>query len=123
MTVAFDAGQNCGDNFARLAGTGVRCAGSVPASDSPDLTALPATARSVVDEQQFGALTAFDTRLVYVAERRATLTHSPELHQSQARGLDGTTLAKDGAKLDELATALARGKAADPARMWRPRSR
>ncbi len=38
------------------------------------------------------------------------MTHSPELHQSQARGFDGTTLAKAGRKLDELAATLARGK-------------
>src|ERR1022692_4803723 len=49
MTVVFDAGQNSEDNFARLAGAGLRYAGSVPASDCPDLTALPASARAVVD--------------------------------------------------------------------------
>jgi hypothetical protein len=38
------------------------------------------------------------------------LTHSPELHESQARGFDGTTLAKAGRKLDELAATLSRGK-------------
>src|SRR6266576_2271023 len=62
MTVVFDAGQNSGDNFAYLAGTGLHYVGSVPASDCPDLTALPATARSVVDEDRFGGLTAYDTR-------------------------------------------------------------
>src|SRR6266567_2575258 len=62
MTVVFDAGQNSGDNFAYLAGTGLHYVGSVPASDCPDLTALPATARSVVDEGRFGGLTACDTR-------------------------------------------------------------
>ena len=35
---------------------------------------------------------------------------SPELHAHQARGFDGTTLAKAGRKLDELAATLARGK-------------
>src|SRR5258706_9993566 len=49
-------------------------------------------------------------REVYGAERRAILTHSPELHDSQARGFDGTTLAKAGKNLDELAATLARGK-------------
>ena len=111
MTVVFDAGQNSGDNFAYLAGTGLRYVGSVPASDCPDLTALPASMRSAVDKDRFGGLTAYDTRReVYGAERRAILTHSPELHQSQARGFDGTTLAKAGKKLDELAATLARGK-------------
>jgi transposase len=111
MTVVFDAGQNSQDNFAYLAGTGLHYVGSVPASDCPDLTSLPASARSIVDEGRFGSLTAFATRReVYGAERRAILTHSPELHESQARGFDGTTLAKAARKLDELAATLARGK-------------
>jgi hypothetical protein len=38
------------------------------------------------------------------------LTHSPELQQHQARGFDGTTLAKATRQLDELAATLARGK-------------
>jgi len=111
----FDAGQNSEGNFAYLAGTGLHYVGSVPASGCPDLTALPATARSVVDEGRFGALTAFDTRReVYGTGRRAILTYSPELHESQARGFTGTTLAKAGKKLDELAAVLARGKTRRP---------
>ena len=115
MTVVFDAGQNSEDNFAFLAGTGLHYIGSVPASDCPDLTALPASARSVVDQERFGGLTGCDTRrVVYGAERRAILTHSPELHESQARGFTGTTLAKAWKKLDELAATLARGKTRRP---------
>jgi transposase len=111
MTVVFDAGQNSGDNFARLAATGLHYVGSVPAADCPDLTALPATARAVVDRDRFGGLTAYDTRrVVYGTGRRAILTHSPEYHASQAAGFDGTTLAKAGKRLDELAATLARGK-------------
>src|SRR6266511_4337750 len=48
MTVVFDAGQNSQDNFAHLAATGLRYVGSVPASDCPDLTALPASMRATV---------------------------------------------------------------------------
>jgi transposase len=115
MTVVFDAGQNSEANFEFLAGTGLHYIGSVPASDCPDLTALPASVRSIVDRERFGGLTACDTRReVYGAERRAILTHSPELHQSQARGFDGTTLAKAGQNLDELAATLARGKTRRP---------
>ena len=111
MTVVFDAGQNSEGNFAHLARTGLHYIGSVPASDCPDLTALPASIRSVADEDRFGGLTAYDTRrTVYGAERRAVLTHSPLLHASQAAGFTGTTLAKAGKKLDELAATLARGK-------------
>ena len=89
--------------------------GSVPASDCPDLTALPARVRSVADEQRFGGLTAYDTRReAYGTQRRTILTHSPELHAAQARGFDGTTLAKAGKKLDDLAATLARGKTRRP---------
>src|SRR6266571_5506382 len=91
MTVVFDAGQNSAANFAYLAGTRLRYVGSVPASDCAGLTALPASARAVVDEDRFGGLTAHDTRReVYGAGRRAILTHSPELHEKQARGFTGT---------------------------------
>jgi len=111
MTVVFDAGQNSEANFAHLAGTGLHYIGSVPASDCPDLTALPASERTIVNKDRFGGLTACDTRrAVYGADRRAILTHSPELHDSQARGFEGTTLAKAGKKLGELAATLARGK-------------
>ena len=96
----------------------------MPASDCPDLTALPARVRSVADEQRFGDLTAYDTRReAYGAQRRTILTHSPELHAAQARGFDGTTLAKAGKKLDELAATLARGKTRRPAPRSKPRSR
>jgi transposase len=68
-----------------------------------------------VDTGRFGGLTAHDTRReVYGAPRRAILTHSPELHDSQVQGFDGTTLAKAGGKLDELAATLARGKTRRP---------
>ena len=111
MTVVFDAGQNSEANFTHLAASGLHYIGSVPASDCPDLTALPASRRSLVDKERFAGLTACDTRReAYGAERRTILTHSPELRDSQARGFDGTTLAKAGKKLDELAATLARGK-------------
>jgi transposase len=115
MTVVFDAGQNSEANFAHFAATGMHYIGSVPASDCPDLTALPASDRTIVDKERFGGLTARDTRRqVYGAERRAILTHSPELHAAQAAGFTGTTLAKAGKKLDELAATLARGKTRRP---------
>ena len=115
VTVVFDAGQNSEANFAYLQSTGLRWIGSVPASDCPDLTAVPAPKRTIVDRERFGGLTAYDTRrVVYGAERRAILTHSPELRESQARGFDGTTLAKAGKKLGELAATLARGKTRRP---------
>jgi len=115
MTVVFDAGQNSEANFTHFAKTGLHYIGSVPASDCPDLTALPASRRTIADKDRFGGLTAYDTRrVVYGAGRRAILTHSPELRDSQARGFDGTTLARAGKKLDELAATLARGKTRRP---------
>ena len=115
MTVVFDAGQNSEANFAHLATTGLGYIGSVPASDCPDLTALPASRRTLVDKDRFGGLTAYDTRrTVYGTGRRAILTHSPELRDSQALGFDGTTLAKAGKKLDELAATLGRGRTRRP---------
>ena len=114
MTVVFDAGHNSAHNFAHLAGSGLHYIGSVPISDCPDLAALPATVRTVVDAR-FEGLTAHDTRReVYGTVRRTILTHSPELHESQARGFEGTTLAKAGTKLDALAATLARGKTRRP---------
>jgi transposase len=115
MTVVFDAGQNSEANFAHLAASGLHYIGSVPASDCPDLTALPASKRTVVGKDRFGGLTACDNRrTVYGAGRHAILTYSPDLREARARGFDGTTLAKAGKKLDELAATLARGKTRRP---------
>jgi transposase len=115
ITVVFDAGQNSEGNLADFAATGMHYIGSVPASDCQDLLALPASRRRLVDKDRFGGLTAFDTRrTAYGAERRAVLTHSPELHEAQAAGFYGTTLAKAGKRLDELAGRLARGKTRRP---------
>ncbi|MGH3155807.1 MAG: IS1634 family transposase [Streptosporangiaceae bacterium] len=111
MTVVFDAGQNSEDNFAYFAKTGMHYAGPVPASGCPDLLALPARKRKLVDRKRFGGLTAHDTRRAgYGTGRRAILTHSPELHEAQLRGFTGTTLAKAAKRLGELAATLARGR-------------
>jgi transposase len=109
MTVVFDAGQNSDANFAELAATGLKYVGSVPASDCPDLLALPARKRTPVEG--YPGLTAIDTRrTVYGTHRRAILTHSEELHAAQVTGFEGTTLAKAARKLDDLAATLARGR-------------
>ena len=52
--MVFDAGQNSAANFTHLAAAGLHYIGSVPASDCPDLTGLPASKRSVVDQDRFG---------------------------------------------------------------------
>src|SRR5260370_24663815 len=103
MTVVFDAGQNSEDNFAHLDATNLHYIGSVPASDCPDLTALPARVRSVADEQRLGGLTAYDTRReAYGTQRRTILTHSRELHAHQARGFYARTLAHARKQLERL---------------------
>ena len=111
MTVVFDAGQNSQANFALLAETNLHYVASVPASDCPDLLALPAAARTPVDEQRYPGLDALEVhRASYGAQRRTILTHSTQLHAHQVRGFEGTSLAKAGRRLDELAATLARGK-------------
>lgn len=114
VTVVFDAGQNSVANFAHLAATGLGFVGSVPPSDCPDLLAVPATNRHLLDETRFGGLSALETRReVYGTQRRVVLTHSPTLHQAQSRGFD-QTLASASARLAELADTLARGKTRRP---------
>jgi transposase len=109
MTVVFDAGQNSDANFADLAATPLHYVGSVPASDCPDLLALPARKRRAVPG--YPGLTAVDTRReVYGIARRAILTHSEELHAAQVTGFEGTTLPKAARKLDDLTATLARGR-------------
>ncbi|MHB1473892.1 MAG: IS1634 family transposase, partial [Dermatophilaceae bacterium] len=109
-TVVFDAGQNSAANFAHLAESGLHFVGSLPPSDFGDLLALPATKRRPVDPQRFPGLSAYDTRaIVFGTDRRVVLTHSPNLHAKQSRGLD-QTLAKTTRALAELADTLARGK-------------
>jgi transposase len=111
MTVVFDAGQNSAANFHHLQATGLHYVGSVPPSDCPDLLALPASRRVVVDPERYPGVTAIDTRRpVYGLDRRVVLIHSQDLHDDQARSFTGTTLAKAGQLLDELAATLARGK-------------
>jgi transposase len=110
MTVVFDAGQNSEDNFALLDRSGLHFVGSVPPSDCPDLLALPAKDRKPVDRKRYPGLTAIDTRrTVFGQDRRVVLTHSPDLHEGQSRGLD-QTLAKVENELTDLANTLARGK-------------
>jgi len=111
LTVVFDAGQNSAGNFANLAEVGLHFVGSLPPGDYPDLLALPARRRAVVDAERYGGLTAVETSVQALgAQRRVLLTHSPTLHAKQARGFD-QTIAKATRGLTELARVLAGGKA------------
>jgi transposase len=110
VTVVFDAGQNSAGNFARLADLGLHYVGSLPPCDHPDLLAVPASRRRLVDPERFGGLTAYQTRTHALgACRRVILTHSPTFHQAQAAGFD-QTLATAQRRLGELADTLARGR-------------
>jgi transposase len=109
-TVVFDAGQNSRDNFSHLAESGLNYVGSVPPSDVPDLLALPKKRRAIVDVDRFAGLTAVATRrVIYGAERRVVLTHSPTLHTKQQAGFE-QTLGNATRRLTELTATLARGK-------------
>ena len=111
LTVVFDAGQNSAANFVHLAEVGLHFVGSLPPSDHPKLLAVPARRRSLVDDERFRGLTAYETRVEALGgQRRAVLTHSPTLHAKQSAGLD-QTLAKATRALAELAGVLERGKA------------
>ncbi|MCA1682097.1 MAG: IS1634 family transposase [Actinobacteria bacterium] len=115
LTVVFDAGQNSIANFQHLLDAELAFIGSVPPSDCPDLLALPATDRAVVDPDRFAGLTALETRrVVYGTEYRVVLTHSPTLYAAQQAGF-AQTLAKALAKLTDLSQTLARGKTRRPA--------
>jgi transposase len=115
LTVVFDAGQNSTANFQHLLDAGLAFIGSIPPSDCPDLLALPASDRTVVDADLFGGLTALETRrVIYGHEYRVVLTHSPTLHAAQQAGF-AQTLAKALAKLTDLTETLARGKTRRPA--------
>ena len=50
MTVVFDAAQNSVANFEHLADAALAYVGSIPPSDAPDLLALPADQRTLVDK-------------------------------------------------------------------------
>lgn len=111
LTVVFDAGQYCEDNFTRLAELRLHHVGSLPPADHPQLLAIPARRYTPVDPDRFGGLTAVDTTADALgARRRVVLTHSPTLHAAQARGFD-QTLAKATRALGQLAATLARGRA------------
>jgi transposase len=96
VTVVFGAGQNPVANFTHLTDTGLHFVGSIPPSDCPDLLALPAAARRIVDTDRFADLSAHDTRrTVYGHTRRVILTHSPSLHRSQSEAEFGFRQLKD----------------------------
>jgi transposase len=114
LTVVFDAGNDSAANQDHLAGLGLHYVASLPPSQHPDLLAIPARSYRIVDQAQFGGLTAVEAAATALGRtRRVILTHSPTFHARQARGFD-QTLAKAGRQLAGLATRLARGNTRRP---------
>lgn len=110
LTVVYDAGQNSTDNQIHLEATGLGFVTSLPPSHHPDLLAVPAERFSVVDDDRYPGLTAYETTAgAYGFVHRTVVTHSPELHAAQARGF-AQTQAKAHRQLSELAARLARGR-------------
>lgn len=110
LTVTYDAGQNSTVNQTHLEGTRLGFITSLPPSQHPDLLAVPADRFAVVDADRFDGLTAYETTAVaYGSTHRTVVTHSPTLHDAQARGF-AQTQAKAHRQLTELGERLARGR-------------
>jgi transposase len=106
--VAYDAGQNSKLNHTHVEATGIGFVTSLPPSQHPDLLAIPHRDFTVVDEERFEGLTAYDTTLDALGvTRRGIVTHSQTFHDAQRRGFE-QTLAKARRQLTELQTRLAR---------------
>lgn len=110
MTVVYDAGQNSSANHELITTAGCGFVGSLPPSDHQELLARPADDYTPVCEETYPGLSCIDTTVTALgATARGVLTHSPTLHEAQARGFD-QTLAGAARSLNELADRLARGK-------------
>ena len=129
LTLVYDAGQDSEANQAHIEATALHHIGSVPPSQFPELLGVAARRYNAVDPDRYPGLTAFDTRGVALgAERRLIVTHSPTLHDKQARGF-AQTLAIARRRLTELTDRLAGGKTrksragveAEIARILKPR--
>ncbi len=129
LTVVYDAGMDSAANQQIIEAAGLHFVGSLVPSNHPDLLAVPARRYTVIDEERFGGVTAFEARADALgAERRVVVTHSKTFHDAQTRGF-AQTLAKATRRLAELAERLARAKTrraraaveADIAEILRPR--
>ncbi|HZJ28329.1 MAG TPA: IS1634 family transposase [Acidimicrobiia bacterium] len=129
LTVVYDAGMDSAANQQVIEAAGLHFVGSLVPSNHPDLLAVPARRYTIIDEQRFPGVTAFEaTADALGAERRVVVTHSATFHDAQTRGF-AQTLTKANRRLTELAERLARGKTrraraaveADIAEILRPR--
>jgi transposase len=108
LTVTYDAGQNSYINHTHVEATGIGFVTSLPPSQHPDLLAIAHSDFTIVDEERFEGLTAYDTTTeAFGVTRRTIVTHSPTFHNAQTRGFD-QTLTKACRQLTELEERLAR---------------
>ena len=109
LTVTYDAGQNSKLNHTHIETTGIGFVTSLPPSQHRDLLAVAYSDYTIVDEQRFEGLTAYDTTTTALGvTRRAIITHSQTFHDAQRRGFE-QTLTKARHQLTELQARLARG--------------
>lgn len=109
LTVTYDAGQNSTVNHTHVEASGIGFVTSLPPSQHTDLLAVAHSSYTVVDEERFKGLTAYDTTTEALGvTRRAIVTHSPTFHDAQRRGFE-QTLTKARRQLTELEGRLARG--------------
>lgn len=109
LTVTYDAGQNSKLNHTHIETTGVGFVTSLPPSQHRDLLAVAHSNYTIVDEQRFEGLTAYDTTTSALGvTRRAIITHSQTFHDAQRRGFE-QTLTKARRQLTQLEARLARG--------------
>ena len=108
LTVTYDAGQNSTINHTHVEASGIGFVTSLPPSQHTDLLAVAHSDYTIVDEQRFEGLTAYDTTANALGvTRRAIITHSPTFHDAQTRGFE-QTLTKASRQLTELQQRLAR---------------
>jgi transposase len=108
LTVTYDAGQNSKLNHTHIETTGVGFVTSLPPSQHRDLLAVAHSDYTIVDEQRFEGLTAYDTTTTALGvTRRAIITHSQTFHDAQTRSFE-QTLGKARRQLTELQQRLAR---------------
>jgi transposase len=110
LTLVYDAGQDSEANQDKVASTQLHFVGSLPPAGHPELLARPKADYSVVDEDTFAGLSAFETtKAVLGGEYRLVVTHSQNLHDKQCAGF-AQTLAKATRSLGEVQARLARGR-------------
>lgn len=110
LTVTYDAGQNSTVNHTHVEATGIGFVTSLPPSQHRDLLAVAHSDYTIVDDERFEGLTAYDTTTNALGvTRRAIITHSQAFHDAQRRGFE-QTLTKALRQLIELQGRLGRGR-------------